>query len=86
MTYSGSKASSGCKIYINAVQSDVANAQGGVYTGMSNTTNKLGIGNNSTVGNRIAGIFGIPIIYKGYEAAQAEITRVYTRQRHLFGV
>jgi len=46
-TYDGSETSAGIKIYINGVQSDTADDNGGVYAGMPNTISPLHLGSFS---------------------------------------
>lgn len=73
LTYSGNKISSGLKIYINGIKCDDVDANGGTYTGVTNTNDlKLMFYGNT----RAKGLFGNFTIYNK-ELIQSEINSLY---------
>lgn len=81
-TYSGSKASTGIKIYINAVRSDNTDNNSGSYTGMSDTSGPI------TVGDSFIGGMGHPLngrvdnlLIFGKELSASEVTELYNQGR-----
>lgn len=75
-TYDGSKATTGMKIYKNAVQIDNGNVTSGVYNGMSNTNSVLSIGADGAATGCFTGKLAHPIIINK-ELSGAEVTEIY---------
>jgi hypothetical protein len=81
VSYAGTKLESGISIYANGVRVDDLTYSAGTYTGMTNTTTKLGIGNdwnNDSPGNSLRGIIDDVIIWPRALTAD-EIKELYTR-------
>jgi hypothetical protein len=77
-TYDGSKTVGGLKMYINKVIQTTTNVSSGTYTGMSNTSSDLIIGNSAFISN--AGINGTmkDIRLWDKELSQEEVTAIDT--------
>lgn len=76
-TYSGNKAASGIKLYIDGTQRDTANFNSGTYGGMSNTIAPLRIGtSNESFTWSTNGLIAHPCMFNK-ELSATEVTELY---------
>lgn len=76
-TYDGSKLSSGIKLYVNGALVSSTNSTTGSYTGMSNTTSKLLIGNSYLNNEQFKGTIDEVGIWKNRVLTPSDINKLY---------
>ena len=80
ITYDGLGDASGLKMRVDDTAASFSASETGTFTGMSNTTQPVILGQQSddlTGANRYSGKMDILRIWKGYEVTESEITTLY---------